>query len=127
MRSPQEEEGTFVVFRVRGLRIGIDADAISSVTSEEPAQRGDAAARLIVLRGQKEMPETRLSVRGAIQVVTLPRAQISPLPSLCASTRGVITAVAHTDEKVDFLIVVPHRTIDLISGRFESADEKEFR
>ena len=104
-------EQTFVVFAADYTTLAIPAAAVLQIRvpteSTAPPGAGTAATRVLVLRSGDENETLLLPVGGALQLLTIPSAQVAPLPRLCRAANGVAVAVAMEEDRILFLIVDP--------------------
>lgn len=116
------EEADRVAFLVgdgAGCRWGVAVASVETVVDEATFELDNASvylghfgdfevaselrARVLHLRGERS--SARLTVRGALRIVTVPRVDIQPLPPLVAARARTFTGVAIGDGYEDFLIL----------------------
>jgi len=116
----QNTEQTYVVYQTQNGPMGISAEDIwyilpaeASHGATEGVSAGDVSAaeaeRLVVLTDRGEEESIPLVVRGVLNMVTVERSQVVPLPDLCRCPGEGSVGVALAEDRVLFLIVDPYR------------------
>jgi len=121
---------TFVVFRLEDVLAGIPAEAVDSIVTAQAACDSTGAfvaLRSVILRSRQGLTPPPIRASGALQVVSLPRSQVVPLPRMCATARCAVTGIALFEEKVQFVIVDPYRLAEALSCKEMPADAQELR
>lgn len=121
---------TFVVFRLEDVLAGIPAEAVDSIVTEQDARDSTGAPvalRSVLLRSRQGLTSPPIRASGALQVVSLPKSQVVPLPRMCATARSAVTGVALFEEKIQFVIVDPYRFAEALSRKEMPNGAQELR